>query len=581
MSLAAKEHTALAQLFSDADAARQLMAAASPRVQAAAGASDEAEAVHLLWALIVRHRRASASNGRSARGAHPSVPRSVEDAQALGEAEGAFASRIADHPLCGSACTWQSLERRQPFVDPRPGGLRAQASGRVYVCTYSGRVHVCTGESECVPYLRAVHGSYVCAVSGETRGQVISVAAPDADRATLRQAQDLTVGPSRAALATRPPPGRFGRPGVLGKRTRAAAGPPAPPQRYAPGSAADKFANAVDAEGAPLFRAAAGAGPDACYGEALVRFAVASVSETSRGDARAWCSLLLFDPQTMGIHAQLRHESTRRLEARLQAIVPMYQRWPGYCTAYAIQQAYAHHRPHLDRIMWLKCATDAVRRQVVDYCAAAVMHVWKAIECTPNCCKLGQYDGGPTSKRHRASVQLRNFAVAIMYMLLDGHVMPFWYDADTRLVLPEQTGADLAARQVPNSRGDGPRAVKARIEFVPAHPWLAVLLLEQNLVRLLDFDAVLVRRGQSARSPQGQAAHAESSRFKERIVTITGQISQAFRSLCDGARLSVDQLEQYRLARYLTVMDFGPVPAVVLTRPETLAPTVGPARPGA
>lgn len=570
---------------------------AQPHQQAHRGASlqvlptsEDAEAAAILWGLLSKRADERGVRVRITPG------RPAADIVNEGVRLGVFGSQSSDHPVCTRECRWESFVTNHGYQQPGLG-QRFRATGDVYVCTYSGRVHVCN-EMDCVPYLQNVHGTYICTVSARTRGSAVALAEARADKATIRNADALTT--SLSSLAPPQPPklfGRFRRPSVAvpppplpppppadavaaGAKRRATEPPqqqrqlPAHLQPFAPGSAAERYlqhlTSTCPGRDGPGERGRA----RVRYGADLIHFHLSNISWQSRNNAAAWCKTLLASPSAQRLHADNMAEVERQFEESVARVRHVAETSPGHYAALVFQLCMQAYSPHVDRVVWTTLARRSAADDLVAYFSTALLYVWKIVECTPKCCanphaaasQLGAQgaepsillhqpaDDAPTSKRRRASFHLDKCALAIIYMLSEGHAINVFHDAVSGQIISETDAERLVGDVLPDGR---PRVGRERIEFVPPHRFLQTMLPAQSHVRRVDFSAVLVKGKASARTPQAQAACASAANFNPSMVTITGQLQEAFRSLCNcRPALTLEQVKQYRLAYHLTIRDF-------------------------
>ena len=542
--------------------------------------SEEVETLALLWRVLSK----GADELRAQVRINATRPQS--DIVAEGVRLGVFVRQQTDHPHCTRSCSWENFVTNYGYQHPGIG-KRYRATGDVYICTYSGRVHVCN-ETDCVPYLQNAHGTYVCTVSGRSRGSAVAMAEARADKATIKAADALTTSLANGPVVTT---GRFGRPvgGATNKRktpeeTSADGSVPAVPaprqQQFAPGSAAEKYLQHLtvveknNESVIPLTAQPALPSVVVRYGVDLIHFHFGHISEQSRRSATEWCRILLVSSSAQRLHDDNLAETERQFDDAIGRIRHVFEIDPAHYAVLVFQLCFQIYSPHVDRVVWSTLARRTDTEELISYFSTALLYVWKIVECTPKCCSnphaalaqhfssgsgsLPQYhappEDVPTSKRRRASFHLDKCALAIIYMLAEGHALNVFHDAITGQIISETDAERLVSEVLPNGKM---RVNRERIEFIPPHRFLQSTLPVQNQVRRFDFSSVLIKGNGSARTPQAQAANASAANFNPNMVTITGQLQEAFRSLCNiRPALSLEQMKQYRLAHHLTIRDF-------------------------
>lgn len=559
--------------------------------------SEAAESFTLLWRALGE----GAERRRTSVRITPTKPEDIiQEAVRLN----VFVKQTTDHPRCSKDCKWENFNAGYGYQHPTLG-QRYRATGDVFVCNYSGRVHVCN-ETDCVPYLQNSHGTYVCQVSGRTRGSAVAVADAHADKATIQAADALTTS---LTSGRQPMTGRFGRPIVGAKRkttdpTTDAAATDATDveggsvvsstsgttvttttdvvnvnsQAFAAGSAAEKYSKTI------------GDGERVVFGSDLIRFHICTLSDQSQRSAHQWCRAVLFSTDVQRIHSSNLAEAEKQFEDTVAKYSAYFDLDPSYYAMLVFQACMKTYSPHVDRVLWSTVMRRTDSEEVIRYFATALLYVWKIVECTPKRCEhqtAPSAGGGPTGSagaratlvdepattaRSKSSFHIDKCALSILYMLADGHAQNVYHDVVTNRIVPEEDALRLASEVLADGR---PRLKRERVEFVPAHRFLQSALPAQSQVRRIDFTNVLLKGNNSTRTPQAQMATANASKFNPSMVTFTGQLREAFRSLCNARHaLSLEQLKQYRLAHHLTIRDFCKVGEASIVSECQWVPTV-------
>lgn len=304
------------------------------------------------------------------------------------------------------------------------------------------------------------------------------------------------------------------------------------------------------------------------YGRGFVDHSFESIKRSSRELATDMCECLMFNVTVEMLFETKHHEAMLLAQAQAAQYFDscaISGRQPNRFAVYGIYWTHLHElfSHSLSRFLSANNETDTFARK---YFSETMVRVWKICEATPLCCESkppnirlpppsaaassssssssgggsardSSIDRVPVKKRH-AHIQLQRVAPAILYHLCEGICCTVYVHKESQRVYADRKSAEEAegVDTTNNPAASAALIEQTDVDFVPSHRYLKHRLPTKSQLRELRF-----------------AQHRSAA---QDIVDNMHWIHQCFRSLlCMKPPLTLKQVEQYKLAKYIRIVD--------------------------